>query len=67
MGTGHNSSSTEGKDAGEAGGTNNPPHAGMDVGREDLVGLGPQDLPDPHKGKLDNARIPATITRDRES
>ena len=43
------------------------PRQGMDVGRGDLAGLGLQDLPDLHKGKLDNARIPATITRYTES
>ena len=40
---------------------------GMDVGREDLAGLGLQDLPDLHKGKFVNARILATITRYAES
>ena len=43
------------------------PRQGMDVGRGDLAGLGLQDLPDLHKGKFVNARIPATITRYSES
>ena len=43
------------------------PRKGMDVGRGDLAGLGLQYLPDLHKGKFDNARIPATITRYSES
>ena len=43
-----------------------PPRKGMDVRWGDLVGLGLQDLPDPNKGKLDNARILTTITTKSE-